>query len=352
MAIKKKILILIVAHVVGLSGVRYFHANGLPWMQVSSEEKAARLGEANWGVIRVPVANFNESERFSASAVTQGLMGMPVRLLQQDGWYEAQLPDGYTGWIHASQIRRMTAKELGEWNERPKLVVTSLSTSVRAVTSDEMVTVLPAGAHVVQVRSLANDWIVELPDGRQGRIARDDVENLKDFQLKNVAARQAADFGQRLITKAMHLKGVSYQWGGTSTAAMDCSGFIKTVFWMHDMILPRDASQQAYIGERFDDKTLARSGDLYFFGSAGKDHRARISHVAMALGDDRFIHSLGDVHTASFNEKDVDYDAYETRRYLWSVRLDVSRSSPCWQTSSENGFYQNPPQPLAVCKLR
>lgn len=350
--LKKRVIILIAAHLIGLGGFRYWQANNYEFFPPTAEEKKAALGEAHWGVVRVPVANLNAENRFSASVVTQALMGMPVRLLHKDGWYEVQLPDGYTGWLHGSQFVRMTADELGAWNAREKLIVTAMSAPVVSTSDDQVVVSLTMGAHVALVNVADEGYVVALPDGREGQVAKEAVAELKVHQEVERVRRLQPGFGMALQATAQELLGQSYQWGGTSAQAMDCSGFVKTVYWMHDMILPRDAGQQAYIGERFYSVAQAQPGDLHFFGSVGKNYRARVSHVGLSTGAGRFIHALGDVHRASLNAEDATYDAYEKRRYLWSVRLRTEKfDEACWQTTKDNGFYQTPPRPLIECRL-
>lgn len=57
--------------------------------------------------------------------MTQGLMGMPVRVLQRDGWYRIQTPDNYIAWVHRVGIHPVTREELTAWNNAEKIVVTS-----------------------------------------------------------------------------------------------------------------------------------------------------------------------------------------------------------------------------------
>ena len=56
---------------------------------------------------------------------TQALLGMPVKVLQYNGWYEIQTPDDYTGWVHRMVITPMSKERYDEWNRAEKIVVTS-----------------------------------------------------------------------------------------------------------------------------------------------------------------------------------------------------------------------------------
>lgn len=95
------------------------------------------------------------------------------------------------------------------------------------------------------------------------------------------------------------MTGVPYLWGGTSVKGVDCSGMVKTAYFAGGIVIARDASQQALTGER-----LARrrprclKGDLIFFGNPAS---GRVTHVAMYLGEGRFIHSAGRVKINSLD---------------------------------------------------
>lgn len=86
-----------------------------------------------------------------------------------------------------------------------------------------------------------------------------------------------------------------YRWGGTVGPNYDCSGFVQRSFAQAGIWLPRDA----YLQERFcqpvavrpDDVGLLQRGDLIFFGSP-----QRCTHVALHLGQGRYLHSSGRDH--------------------------------------------------------
>jgi gamma-D-glutamyl-L-lysine dipeptidyl-peptidase len=72
---------------------------------------------------------------------------------------------------------------------------------------------------------------------------------------------------------------------------MDCSGFTKMVYFMHGIILARDASLQVRHGQPVnpgDSFENLQPGDLLFFGrKANEEQPERITHVAISKGKNR-----------------------------------------------------------------
>jgi cell wall-associated NlpC family hydrolase len=78
-----------------------------------------------------------------------------------------------------------------------------------------------------------------------------------------------------------------YLWGGTVAPNYDCSGLMQAAFYSQGIWLPRDSYQQeAFVEQVPIDRMLP--GDLIFFGTPEKT-----DHVALHLGDLRYIHSSG-----------------------------------------------------------
>jgi NlpC/P60 family/Bacterial dipeptidyl-peptidase Sh3 domain len=78
-----------------------------------------------------------------------------------------------------------------------------------------------------------------------------------------------------------------YLWGGTVAPNYDCSGLMQAAFQSQGVWLPRDSYQQeAFVEQVPIDQMLP--GDLIFFGTPEKT-----DHVALHLGDLRYIHSSG-----------------------------------------------------------
>src|SRR5699024_11294916 len=94
--------------------------------------------------------------------------------------------------------------------------------------------------------------------------------------------------GKGLIADAKSLIGTSYQLGGTTPSAFDCSGFTSYVFAQNGISLPRTAAGQ-YSALPKISKNQIQPGDLVFFSSSpgGKN----ITHVGISLGGSQFIGS-------------------------------------------------------------
>ncbi len=82
-----------------------------------------------------------------------------------------------------------------------------------------------------------------------------------------------------------------YLWGGKSIFGIDCSGFTQQVYRSLGMALPRDAYQQAALGEVVGFLQEAKCGDLAFFDNA----EGKITHTGLMLNNATIMHSSGKV---------------------------------------------------------
>ena len=92
-----------------------------------------------------------------------------------------------------------------------------------------------------------------------------------------------------------------YLWGGKSTFGIDCSGLTQQVYKLGGYELPRDAYQQAELGEVLSFVEEAEPGDLAFFDNAD----GKIIHVGIILGDYKIIHAHGKVRIDPFDSNGI-----------------------------------------------
>jgi cell wall-associated NlpC family hydrolase len=85
---------------------------------------------------------------------------------------------------------------------------------------------------------------------------------------------------------ALGFRGVPYRLGGDDPTGFDCSGLVRFVFAEYGVLVPRVVEEQYQIGEKVKAKDI-KPGDLLFFSTKG----AGATHVAIAVGEDRFVHA-------------------------------------------------------------
>ena len=293
-----------------------------------------------YGVVNISVCNLRETADFSAEMVSQALLGTPVHVLgmSESGnpWPEVQTPDGYTGWVHYAAVTRMSREAYHAWNAAPKLVVTALSGLVYAQPSrsSETVSDIVAGNRL-RLLDRKGCWLqVGFPDGRTGWVHKSDA--LPESEWRKGLDRSP----EAILASARSMLGFPYLWAGMSPKGMDCSGFVRTVLFLHDIIIPRDAGPQSRVGERILDIARLQPADLVFFGRWEEDGSPRVSHVGFYLGGGRFIHSLGLVQIGSLKPEDPLYDAFNAGRYLFGGRvLPYIDKEEGLTTTLSNPFY-------------
>jgi len=121
-------------------------------------------------------------------------------------------------------------------------------------------------------------------------------------EMGGIAARTAERF-----------VGIPYQWGGDNVVeGMDCSGFVRAVYNLCGVNIPRTSSEQFRTGENVGREYL-KDGDLVFFGSSDES----INHVGIYVGNGRFVHAprRGDEIKVSSLE-----DTYFNKKYVGAKR--------------------------------
>lgn len=293
------------------------------------------------GIINLSTCALRSEPNYSAEMVTQALLGMPVKLIERDGWYRIQTPDGYLSWTHRVGVHPVTQQEYDAWNSAEKVVVTAHHSFVLAEPKQgaDVVSDIVGGNRLCYESQKGKYFKVSYPDGREGYILRSEA------MLESEWRKELKQDAESIIATAKSLMGVPYLWGGTSSKGVDCSGLVRTSLFMHDIIIPRDASQQAYTGEHIDiapDFSNLQAGDLLFFGvKATETRRERVVHVAIYMGDKLFIHSQGSVRINSFDANHELFDSYNLGRLLFAARvLPYINKQPSLNTTATNPFYK------------
>lgn len=121
-----------------------------------------------------------------------------------------------------------------------------------------------------------------------------------------------------LIRRATDFIGVPYFWGGKTPAGFDCSGFVQFLMNQQGFSFPRDAWQQAELGDSvaFDSKNPQfLPGTLLYFNRSD----IKVQHVAISLGGSLFVHASDWVRVNSFNSSDLNFDQ-DRKETLFSAK--------------------------------
>ena len=212
-------------------------------------------------VVSAALAPLHAEPRVSSPQVSQALGGHVLQVVEsQEEWRRVRGEDNYEGWVHAGYLA--PAGEIADGAPR----LTSLGCTVRGAGGRRRR--LPPGALLLPDETVESGEALA-PDALRARFPRDPAAAAK--------------------TAVALFDGTPYQWGGVTPWGADCSGLVQTAFRLHGLLLPRDAWQQASVGDDAGKDPLAlAAGDLLFFSD--RDDR-RVTHVGVALGGAGMVHA-------------------------------------------------------------
>ena len=297
-------------------------------VQINGEVLPSKdLGDKIYGVANLSVSNNRYSPSHAAEMATQSILGTPVKILKKErGYYFVRTPDNYLSYSETAGITAMNKAEFEAWQSADKLVYTGIYGHAFSEASETSAPISDlVSGNILQVTGESSGFYkVSFPDKR---IAYVPVKKAQSFAQWEKRPNPDAE---QIIKSARTMLGVPYLWGGTSTKGVDCSGFTKTSYFLNGIVLPRDASQQALVGEKVDiyeadtvniAKCLKnlQPGDLLFF--AGDKRTLRVTHTALYIGNGQFIQSAGLVRINSMVSGSDNYADFESRTLVSARRM-------------------------------
>lgn len=211
------------------------------------------------------------------------MLGWRAEILEESapGWYKVRADYRYEGYAPAECLN-LDVEQVNTFLSLPKNVITKMYCTVMSIPDVQgaLVTDLPRGALVARLSEPdEKDWVkVALPDSREGYTK---ASYLGTYH--KTCPFNEDEFRQAVCDTAMTYMGAHYRWGGKSPLGIDCSGLTFMAYWLNGVSIYRDARILPDFPVREISRDELKKGDLIFFPG----------HVALYLGEGRYIHSTG-----------------------------------------------------------
>ena len=254
--------------------------------------------------INVSVTNHYGEPSYKSEVISQGILGEMVEILEtREPFTLIRQADGYESWISTDQVAPGDPPAGTSISVRSHFVRIHQNPNVTSPGIKEAV----IGSTLMAMGEKDAWFHIALPGGETGWAEKKHFKAFPSFSPENV------------ISLAKEFLGYQYTWGGRSPKGFDCSGLVQTVFRLHGVDIPRDSWQQQQHGFLSKDYRDAGSGDLLFFGKTPE----RVTHVAISLGDERFIHASGWVRLNSFCKSDEDFSPEHLKKFISVNRYPI-----------------------------
>jgi len=165
-----------------------------------------------------------------------------------------------------------------------------------------------------------DEEVEELGDGEEiGETIQKEEEKGEPVAFSSLGKWNNPEERNLFVRVVKTFLGVPYKLGGSTLKGIDCSAFVKKIYEIFKVELPRTTREQFSVGKKVE-KDQLEEGDLVFFKRRGNS-----AHVGIYIGDNQFIH-------ASFRNQDVRIDhldmPYFSTRFIKGVRvMELERES-------------------------
>lgn len=253
-----------------------------------------------YGICHLSVVpcRFEPSDR--SEMVTQLLFGETVKIYEEKkgDWRRIKTVfDDYDCWIDKKQITEISMDEFEQINTNSKVLSAELIHVIQNKNTEEYIPIVLGSF---------------LPNYKKNKVSFNKIDYIFDGLTFDGSKKSSKN---KLIENAYTYLNTPYLWGGRSPLGIDCSGFTQLLYKLNGVQLPRDASQQAKVGQTLSFVEESEAGDLAFFDN----EEGNIIHVGMVLDNNRIIHASGKVRIDRLDHQGI-YNV-DTNKYSHRLRL-------------------------------
>ncbi len=216
-------------------------------------------------------------------------------------WIDIETEYGYKGYIKSEDIV-LDNNRCYEWSKlRNSIIIKNFADILESakIQSNILVT-LPRGAYIQKTGNTSSDKVyseVILVDGRRGWVKSPFIREIRKF---NIESNSEEVFRENLCKDSLLYLDTLYRWGGKTPEGIDCSGLCSMLYMLNGVTIYRDANiKEGFLIKKIEMKNI-KKGDLIYFPG----------HVAMYLGDDKYIHSSNGNNGVSINSLNKNHEDY------------------------------------------
>ncbi|HQU60102.1 MAG TPA: C40 family peptidase [Saprospiraceae bacterium] len=246
----------------------------------------------SYAICSISIVPVRTGSSHSSEMASQLLFGELVEVLETKGrqWMKVRCAhDNFVGWVAGNQLKAITPSEFERFQQH-------------FAYSLELYHPLMGENHCIPVVMGA-----QFPafDGMRFRLE----EDYFTFSGQAVFPENIEATPEFILKIARRYLNAPFLWGGRSPMGIDSSGLVQMAFKLAGIALPREASQQIYIGESVGFIEQALPGDIAFF----ENKAGRIAHCGIILPNNEVLHAYGRVrvdvldHYGIFNKKQSRY---------------------------------------------
>jgi cell wall-associated NlpC family hydrolase len=219
-----------------------------------------------YGICHLSIVPMRANPEDLSELVSQLLYGEVFKIIdQRKKWIKVRCStDDYTGWIDRKQYRPLNAQEYTKALENTPVFSSDLVDFVS--TANGMLKSIVVGSSIHNCAVLGDTF-----EGQKRE------HNHNNSEL--------------IIEQALMYLGSPYLWGGKTPFGIDCSGLTQMVYRLSGKTIPRDAKDQALLGETLSFIEESKPGNLAFFDNS----EGKIIHVGLIMKDNYILHAHGEV---------------------------------------------------------
>lgn len=243
-----------------------------------------------YGVSTLSIIPVRQLPSDNAEMTTQLLFGEHFKILEvKKRWSKILIShDSYKGWVCNKQITIINEEEYIKLEKE----TATISTDILDIIGTDINQPIVIGSILPTYKS---------------------DHALINNKMYKFTGNSTQGFSQKkfLIENALIYLNAPYLWGGRSPFGIDCSGFTQLIYRLQGIKLPRDAYQQAEVGNTLSFIEESEEGDLAFFDNT----EGKITHVGIIMKNNYIIHASGKVRIDRIDQQGIFNSSLKTHTH-------------------------------------